>query len=160
MTIAAQSSPSAPTADEDTEVRLPTEDLEAAVSLLRELVDSNRESVLLARRLLMAQELATAQSAGVEEELETAARSGGDGVAIERALEVFAAAQRAEQEELALSAQWGAHRQRVAAQTGAAEQMLVRMQRLSVGSRQGAVHVLRRGTRRRGPSPSPRDRRP
>jgi hypothetical protein len=93
------STPSTQTADE----------LVSALALLRRMVDSQMQTLKIARQLMLAQDLAERHRSRVGSAVDEAAASDGDEEAIERAVRAVAIADAAADDEWALSREWAAH---------------------------------------------------
>lgn len=85
------------------------EELRVARRLVRRLATTNVRSVQIAKDLLLAQQLADLHNAKVEPAIDAAAGSGGDPAAIDRAVEMVSVAERAEEQEFAISREWATH---------------------------------------------------
>jgi hypothetical protein len=85
------------------------EQLRSAITLIRRLIGSNRESFELAKDLMLAQEVADLQSARMHSAIDAAAASPGDTRATEEAVAAVAAAEKASMAEVILAKSWGVH---------------------------------------------------
>src|SRR5690242_10774592 len=85
------------------------EQLRSALSLVRQLINSNQRSLQLAKQLMLAQEIADISAGRMDRAIDAAAASEGDADAIEEAVVAVAATQKASIAELTLSKSWGIH---------------------------------------------------
>jgi hypothetical protein len=89
------------------------DELISALTLLRQMVCSNMQTLQIARQLMLAQDLAERHRSRVGPAVDEAAASAGDLDAIEHAVGAVAAADAADEEEWTLSQVWGTHIQDV-----------------------------------------------
>jgi hypothetical protein len=83
--------------------------LPLALSLMRQLIRSNLDSLDLAKDLMLAQEVADIHTARMDHAIEHAAASEGDQAAVDRAVAAATAAEHAHVAELTLGKAWGIH---------------------------------------------------
>src|SRR5256885_15196616 len=108
-----------------------SEQLRSAIALIRRLIGSNRESLELAKELMLAQEVADLQSARMHLAIDDAAASPGDMDATEEAVAAVAAAEKATAAEVILARSWGMHLGEVYSVVEVAEATIERLQEAS-----------------------------
>jgi hypothetical protein len=110
------------------EATSPQIDREVLRSLLEDLVELHREDVRLARRLLLVQETVDRLERLADLAIDCAAAGGApDAEAVERAVSVAAAAQRASDDEFDAATEWALHLEHSIRVTGSATEIVKRL---------------------------------
>lgn len=95
-----------------------------ALALLRKMMGASMRSLQVGRQLMLAQDLALRHRQLADARIEAAAASGGDLRAIQQAVEASRAADLSDEQEWALSREWGAQMLHVHALVDLAEELL------------------------------------